>query len=360
MQLINYLKSKTHLIGALSLLFGLASCGSYQYVGQDNDGIYGNSERTVEYQENDYQENPDTQNSNYYQNYFKQLSQEEMIFTDIDSYEGEYEVENDSLEYQDSYAGWGEDNSDVTININGGHLYNSIRWNSLFYPSLYWNYGNIYGFNNYWDPLYYGSYWDRPFWRNRYYGQPYYYGYGYNYYYGNNYGNYYNRYYSNRRLAYNSGRRGSLYTNSNRIGLSNRQSFVNRNTSRRSSVQSNTTRSRSNTSTNSRRRINRDVGPTNSRRNVISRSRSTTTRPRTTTSRPRSTVTPRTSNTRTNTTRSRSTINRSRSNNNSSSSYRPSTSRSSSSVRSSSNSTRSSSSSRSSGRSSSSRRGNNI
>ncbi len=375
MQLKNYLKSKMHLISVLSLLFGLASCGSYQYVGQDDDGIYGTTERTVDYQEIvEHQEEPDAQNSNYYQNYFKQLSQDDMVFTDIDAYEGEYDEENDSIAYQDSYVGWGEDNSDITININGGYGYNSMRWNNHFYPYSYWNYGNIYSFNSYWDPMYYGSYWDRPFWSNRYYGMPYYgygYGYGYGYYYGNYHNNYYNRNYSSRRLAYNSGRRGSIYSNSNIVGITNREGVVSRNTNRRSSTRTNTntTNSRSNATTNTRRSNDRDLGNTTSRRTVNSRPRTTTTRPRTTTSRPRTTTNrPRTTTTnrprttatpRSNTTRSRSTTSSSRSNNRSSS-YKPSSSRSSSNARSTSSSTRSSSSSRSSGRSNSSRKGNNI
>ena len=39
--LINYLKRKIPFLAILGLLFGLSSCGSYQYVGVDNDGIYG-------------------------------------------------------------------------------------------------------------------------------------------------------------------------------------------------------------------------------------------------------------------------------------------------------------------------------
>ena len=52
------------IIALLGLLFGLASCGSYQYVGVDSDGIYGgtpvtqNTEAVVEV--------PNESNSNYY------------------------------------------------------------------------------------------------------------------------------------------------------------------------------------------------------------------------------------------------------------------------------------------------------
>ena len=46
----NYLLTKMPFLAALSLMFSLASCGSYQYVGHDNDGIYGTENRNVEYQ----------------------------------------------------------------------------------------------------------------------------------------------------------------------------------------------------------------------------------------------------------------------------------------------------------------------
>ena len=48
MQFNNYLKGKVPFISLLGLLFGLVSCGSYQYVGVDSDGIYGDSIRSTE------------------------------------------------------------------------------------------------------------------------------------------------------------------------------------------------------------------------------------------------------------------------------------------------------------------------
>ncbi len=46
MQFNNYLKGKMPFIVLLGLLFGLVSCGSYQYVGVDSDGIYGDVPQT--------------------------------------------------------------------------------------------------------------------------------------------------------------------------------------------------------------------------------------------------------------------------------------------------------------------------
>ena len=65
MQLYNYLKPKMYFIGTLLLSFAFFSCGSYQYAGYENDSIYGDSERTVEY----VNEEPSNDNSAYYKNY---------------------------------------------------------------------------------------------------------------------------------------------------------------------------------------------------------------------------------------------------------------------------------------------------
>ena len=113
MQFINYLKSKLPFYVALSFTFILASCGSYQYVGYDNDGIYG-SEAIVT-------EQPVTSNnSSYYKNYFAEKSQqleipeEDIIFTDIDSYEGDYNEVEDS-NYDTGNAGWGQTSDSLKL-----------------------------------------------------------------------------------------------------------------------------------------------------------------------------------------------------------------------------------------------------
>ena len=48
MQFNNYLKSKLPFFVALSFAFVLASCGSYQYVGNSSDGIYSDDGSTYE------------------------------------------------------------------------------------------------------------------------------------------------------------------------------------------------------------------------------------------------------------------------------------------------------------------------
>ena len=150
MHLKNYLQSKMHLFGILGLALIMSSCGSYQYAGYDDDAIYSNSEKNVEYEETTSETETTSENSGYYKNYFKEKSnqydniiQDEAIFTDIDSYESE----GGEVDYaEEGYAGWGQDNQDVVINVYGGHLYNSIWWNRPYYTAWGWNYG----WNNYW------------------------------------------------------------------------------------------------------------------------------------------------------------------------------------------------------------------
>ena len=232
MQLNYNQKSKMPLIGTLGLLFSLASCGSYQYAGYGDDSVYGTS-RTVEYQTETSNQAP-SQNSTYYQNYFQEksqeldyLAQEDVIFTDIDSYEGNYEVENDTLvEYEESYAGWGQSPSEVSINVYSGfgyggygYPYYGSYYSNWYYPYRNYGYGGFgFGFSGYGYPYYsYG------------YGYPYY-GYGYSNY-GYRYGYHHNNYYSRKGIAYNTGRRGSIYSNSNRSRLANRTSTSSRNSS---------------------------------------------------------------------------------------------------------------------------------
>ena len=325
MQLNYNQKSKMHLIGALGLILSLVSCGSYQYVGYD-DGVYGTSERNVEYPTESSNEEVTSQSSSYYQNYFKEksqeldyLSQDNVIFTDIDSYEGNYEAENDTLvDTQESYAGWGQNTTEVSINIYNSGYYNNFWWNNpwRWNSPWAWNYGYGYGlygyggFYNYWYPHYYG------------YGH----GYGYGYGYGN-----YNNYYSRRGIAYNAGRRGAIYSNSYSSRLNRRTLTSTRNTTYRP-----------------RRSLNSNV---RANTNTVTRSRTTTRRTINNTSRPRSTTRTRSNSPTRSTTRTRNyTPNRSTTRTRS---YTPS--------RSSRSSTRSSSPSRSSSRSSGStsrRRGN--
>ncbi|NRB61148.1 MAG: hypothetical protein HRU50_14555, partial [Winogradskyella sp.] len=121
---------------ALSIAMVLTSCGSYQYVGYDNDGIY-STERNEENAVVEQQPEVTTStNSGFYEAYFNQgvgSEGESEIFTDVDSYESDYlERVQDTTEYAKSFGGWGQNNETVTINIidNGWGWNNPWMWNA--------------------------------------------------------------------------------------------------------------------------------------------------------------------------------------------------------------------------------------
>src|SRR5690606_22238495 len=113
MQINNSFLTKTPWIAVFGLFVVLASCGSSQYAAQDSDGIY-SSDPQVEYQEDAVVSTQTETNSQaYYKNYFKEKSleyqlpeeNEDDVFTDVDSYEGEYaEVQDPSNVEYNSYA----------------------------------------------------------------------------------------------------------------------------------------------------------------------------------------------------------------------------------------------------------------
>ncbi|MFZ0489199.1 MAG: hypothetical protein WAM00_03070, partial [Salegentibacter sp.] len=125
------------------LLLLLASCGSYQYSGYTNDGIYGDSEQPEpEYEQSQYanqnnreaEEDQDRSSSSYYKNLFAEESAmyEDMansIFTDVESYSSndrqeEQDYSENPLAYSEGYAPWGQDPDSYTINIyNNGFGY---------------------------------------------------------------------------------------------------------------------------------------------------------------------------------------------------------------------------------------------
>ena len=256
MRLNNYRNKKWQIAPLLGLLFVMMSCGSYQYVGVESDGIYGEPEMRVNPQQREdaVVEMPNENNSDYYQNYFRNKALEydamienSAIFTDVDSYNSDGYVENDSIPAANqNYGGWGQNSNSVTINYidNGWNNWgwnnwgwNYYGWNDFYYP---WNTWNNWGWNNWnWG-------WNDPFWYSPYYGNfyagwgfygyyPYYsnyyrYPYSYRYpYYG--YG-YRDRYYS-RRPSFSATRRGSYasssYRGSNLTRSSGRRSSATRN-----------------------------------------------------------------------------------------------------------------------------------
>ncbi|MDT0689452.1 hypothetical protein RM549_06635 [Salegentibacter sp. F188] len=254
----------------------LASCGSYEYAGYGNDGIYGATNPDVRYdqrtdtrQDRYVEKENKNSNSSYYKNLFAEKSQmyndvlENGIFTDVESYsstEGGQEDEyyDDSMEYTGGYAPWGGDPDEYTVNI-----YNNGWYGGGFMNPYRWGWGNRFGYGfaghgGYWGNPYWGG-WD-PFWGPGFghpfmggygmgFGHPFMgYGMGYGMGFGWGYGGLFNPYFHNRGL-YNGGWYGSPY-----YGDNNRREVA-YNEGRRNSRQSYTGRSSRNTSaTNARTR----------------------------------------------------------------------------------------------------------
>ena len=138
---------------ALGLTAVLTSCGSFQYAGYENDGIY-SSEGHVDEVVEEKVVTTSSDGSSYYKNYFSEneaqvdaLTTEQEVFTDIDSYSGNYmERAQDTLEQRPIYGGWGQTNETVTIN------YIDNSWMGFNDPWL-WNGGWGFGWNNWgWGP----------------------------------------------------------------------------------------------------------------------------------------------------------------------------------------------------------------
>lgn len=167
-------------IASVSTLL-LASCGSYQYSGIANDGIYGDSYSSYP-ERNQYvtQES----NSSYYKNKFAEESAlygevlaEDAIFTDVESYSstGEYETEGEyQPTYRDGNAPWGQDPDSYSINIINTGFYGGFGrfWGPGFGYDPFWGPG--FGF----DPFWGSPYWGRGFYGPGFWGHPYAIGYG--------------------------------------------------------------------------------------------------------------------------------------------------------------------------------------
>lgn len=297
------LKLNSAFVFACFSLIMLSSCGSYQYVGSTSDGIYSEDEpEYVVIEDVSYQEEP---NSNYYSNYFREKALEvestedvDPVFTDVDSYESQSNINSNQN------AGWGDNSSQVNINVydsgwnNWGWGYPYNGWNNWGWNRPFgWNYGygwNSWGWNNWgWNSGFYGGYYGglHPF-----------YGYGYGFYGNPYYG--YNGFRNN--YAYSTSRRGSSngYLNRNYAPNSRSSSLLNR----RGSTTSNGTRvnsqPRGRTESSTRPRVNNSSNQprtSSPRYNTPRKNTPRTSTPRTSTPR---TSTPRSSTPRATTPRS--------------------------------------------------------
>ena len=249
MQFKNYLKAQMPFLALIAMAFVLSSCGSSQYVGEENDGIYSSPK---EYNENNVEVVQDIDaNTTYYKNYFKEKSTEfdyipteDEVFTDVDSYEGKY-AEQDSTA-QESYAGWGQENSGVTINVYGGFNSGWGGYYNPYYAGWGWNYGWGWSYGWGWNTGFYNPYWCSPYGYGGYYGYPYYNGY------------YNNPYYGRNGVAYHNSRRGSSLNRMSTLGRRSNISGITRGNraSTRSGVSTQPRRGNSTVTSDSRPRSN--------------------------------------------------------------------------------------------------------
>tara|TARA_B100000900_G_scaffold284586_1_gene243860 strand:+ start:2598 stop:3563 length:966 start_codon:yes stop_codon:yes gene_type:complete len=261
----------------------VTSCGSYQYVGVYEDGIYGDSE-TQDYNANTTNDVSESVSGNsYYNDYFKGKSNEynnnqETVFTDVEDYDSSYSPNNTA---DNSYAGWGQNSdSNVIINIQSRPNYgmgwgwnnwgwNNWGWNRWGWSNWGWNAGWNWGYPNYygyWNPFFYNG-WNAPYLG----------GYGVGFYtpyrsqniaYVNG-----NR---NNALSRNSSYRSSSLSNRSALGTVSRVRRNNAESTRTSTRQYNTTRPTVRTTT------TRSIRTTSKPRSTTSSSRATTNTSRTT------------------------------------------------------------------------------
>src|SRR5699024_9042780 len=187
------------------------------------DGIYSRSHRG---EADNYHET-----QNYYKQYFQskqgayapilESEEESAVFTDIEAYstrdyigdDGYIYTEEIPLEETETYAGWGQNSTSVSINFYGsGNYYNPYYYNSFYgywgypyyrygfyYPGWYGGFAFSYGWGGYYNPYYYYP----------------------NYYYPGWYGG---SYYGN--VAYNRGRRNAVYSTPRTINSGRSSSSV--------------------------------------------------------------------------------------------------------------------------------------
>lgn len=279
--------------------FVLVGCSGYQANSYyERDGIYGSSNPVGT---SDYEvvahEDSNSKYRQYYQSRLQEFENGEEIFTDVDSYN------SFSNNGEENYASWGNNGSNITINVYEDPFYNPYR--NLYYPSsFYWNswyspyYAHSWRWPSWYNSYYWGGAWGAGWWGGYETGfwPGYGWGWGWNrpwyqnsFYYGSWYSPNYQQQYRPTSTAYQSYNRGNSalgrysnpvretrntstrYTNTRNIGVEN--------PSNRVRTQSTTTSTRA-TSTNNRSTTPSRVRIPANEANTIYRS-NTTTRPST-------------------------------------------------------------------------------
>src|SRR5690606_15746104 len=257
----------TFSVAAVSSLV-LVSCGSSRdAVYTDNDGIYNSSVNKQTEQEN-----------NYYKQYFgtkaKQYENisdtEDYIFTDVEGYTSSGYVNEDGTiyeEYAGGYGGWGDNSTEVTINV-----YPSYNYGYYWYRPHWWYYSG-------WGMSFWGGYYG-PSWYWCWYYPSYYYGWDWHWGHHHHHHNYYYPYYGgyDNYVVYNRGRRNTDFiyrgTGSRDFQTSGRNNYSQRETARRTNntnyTRNNSINSRSNNiirNSNNNSRYNSIINRDNNSRN---------------------------------------------------------------------------------------------
>ena len=140
MSFTSLINKQSILFSITGILFTFTSCGSFQYAGTYEDGIYSDS-APVDQNYNNIDNSSSA--SNYYKNYFEgkaiSLDDENAVIMDSGSYQGSYQAQDTDAE---NYAGWGQNNSsDITINFNNNNPNYGYGWGAPYGNS--WNRGSI-------------------------------------------------------------------------------------------------------------------------------------------------------------------------------------------------------------------------
>ena len=134
-------KSLNLKITGLLFLF-MTSCGSYQYVGMYDDGIYNSLEDEEKNYTYDSNYEPESSNS-YYEDYFKGKVSEYGQTQDMENTDSTDDYNTQNSSENESYAGWGQNvDSNIVINIRTRPNY-----------GMYWGWNN-WGWNNWGYPVY--------------------------------------------------------------------------------------------------------------------------------------------------------------------------------------------------------------
>ena len=164
MTIITLFQKSLNLKITVLLILLVSSCGSYQYVGMYDDGIYNSFEDEEKNYAYDSNYDPDNNNS-YYEDYFKGKVSEYDLTEDMENTGApdDYNYNTQNSSENESYAGWGQNvDSNIVINIQTRPNYgmywgwNNWGWNNWGWNNWGWNnWGwNNWRWNNWGYPIY--------------------------------------------------------------------------------------------------------------------------------------------------------------------------------------------------------------